>query len=88
MVKKRVKSRESRVESLVIQFVGKKIVFDKATGKKKSIYRDAPVLRINGARRIELPSDEEQKAGFSHPDALFLLSAYPKDFKRKKGRGV
>lgn len=97
----RVESRESRVKRikspnsplstpdspLVIQFVGKHKVLNKETGLEETVTRKAPTRRRNGARLIELPGSTEQKSGFTHPDAEFLLTAYPKDFKRKKSKG-
>lgn len=70
-----------------IQFIGRWRQFNKETGEFELVYREAPTRRRNGARVIELPSSTEQKKGFTHPDAEFLLTAYPRDYKRKKLKG-
>ena len=43
---------------------------------------EIPTVLINGRKRIELPSGAEQKAGFNHPDAVFLLNNYRDTFKK------
>ncbi len=76
-----------------IQYVGKKFVKDKQTGEVTETIMmpadEVPTLRINGARRFELPSGEEQLAGFYLPpkDAAFLRKAYPDQFKRPVKKG-
>ena len=82
--KKVVKSAD---QTLTIQFVGRRREIDKRTGKEKLIVREAPTKRVNGQRVFDLPSDEDQKKGFSHPDAELLLRLYPKDFKIKSPKG-
>jgi hypothetical protein len=77
----------AKPHEIVIQFVGKRKVLNKETGIEETVYREAPTLRRNGARVIELPSSTEQRKGFTHPDAEFLLTAYPKVFKRKRSKG-
>lgn len=76
-----------------IQYVGKKFVKDKQTGEVTETLMmpadEVPTLRINGSRRFELPSGEEQLAGFCLPakDAAFLRKAYPDQFKRPVKKG-
>lgn len=43
---------------------------------------EIPTVIIDGTRKIELPSGEEQLAGFYHPDAVFLMNRYRSKFKR------
>lgn len=43
---------------------------------------EVPTVLINGRKWIELPSGAEQKAGFQHPDAVFLLNNYGHLFKK------
>lgn len=83
----RKKKAVDAVQTLVIQFVGKRRELDKRTGKQKLVIREAPTQLINGQRIFDLPSDEIQKKGFSHPDAERLLQLYPKDFKVKNPKG-
>ena len=90
MNKKKINRKKTTVvdSELVIQFVGKTQVLDKETGKSKTVLAEAPTQRIQCRRVIDLPSSDEQKKGFTHPDAEFLLAVYPKDFKKvvKKGK--
>jgi hypothetical protein len=71
----------------IIQFIGKKEQLNKETGEIETVYREASTARRNGGRLIELPPATEQRKGFTHPDAEFLLTAYPREFKRKKSKG-
>ena len=73
--------------SLVIKYVGLRQRIDPKTGKSRLVLANAPTVRINGNRTIDLPSDAVQKRGFTHKDAEFLLKAYPKEFKRKVSKG-
>lgn len=73
--------------NFIIQFVGKRRVIDKKTGKIKLVPAEAARLRINGQKTFKLPAAAEQVKGFSHPDAAELLSLYPKDFKKKVKKG-
>lgn len=82
-----IENPESSDGAIVIRFVGKKPQLNKETGKVEIVYREAPTKRRNGGRIIELPSSTEQRKGFTHPDAEFLLTAYPSEFKRKKSKG-
>lgn len=88
MSRKKVKNQKPDARLPIIQFVGKRRVINKKTGKIGLVQRDAPQLIINGAKTIKLPSSDVQRAGFTHEDAAFLLSAYPKDFKRKTVKGA
>ncbi len=83
----------SEVTEPNIQYVGKKAIKDKQTGEVVNTIMmpadEVPTLRINGSRRFELPSGEEQLAGFCLPakDAAFLRKAYPDQFKRPVKKG-
>lgn len=85
------KRQKAKVENpkpeLVICFVGKRREIDKRTGKEKLVLREAPARRVNGQRIFDLPSDSDQKKGFTHPDAELLLRLYPQDFKKKTPKG-
>jgi hypothetical protein len=86
------------VPDLLIRYIGKvqKVVkediLDEETGKVKHTRgslievvaepEEVPTVLINGTRRIELPSGEEQLAGFQHEDAMFLLNNYRDKFKK------
>lgn len=72
---------------LIIRFIGKDRRDDPATGKTRFVAAKAPTQRSNGGRVIELPSSWQQKRGFAHPDAEFLLKTYPREFKRKVSKG-
>jgi hypothetical protein len=74
-------------QTLVILFVGRRREIDKTTGETKLVIREAPTRRVNGAHVFDLPSDTDQKKGFTHPDAEKLLRLYPKDFKIKTPKG-
>lgn len=74
-------------QTLTIQFVGKRREIDKKTGKEKLVLREAPTVRVNGQKVFELPSDDDQKKGFTHRDAKLLVQLYPKDFKIKSPKG-
>ncbi len=82
---------EEEVKEPNVQYVGKKRLKDKQTGEVTETIMmpadEVPTLRINGDRRFELPSGEEQLAGFYHPDAAFLRKAYPDQFKRPVKKG-
>lgn len=90
---KQTKSKKQKVKNvksdsdLIIQFVGKRRSFDKKTGKRILVPAEAPTMRKNGQRVFLLPPDEEQRAGFTHPDAAALLTLYPKEFKKKVTKG-
>lgn len=71
----------------VIRFVGKDRRDDPLTGKTRFVAAKAPTQRSNGDRIIELPSSWQQKRGFTHTDADFLLKTYPREFKRKVIKG-
>src|SRR6185369_4025319 len=71
----------------VIQFVGKREQLNKETGKAETVYREAPTRRRNGSRVIDLLSSTEQRKGFTHPDAEFLLTVYSRDYKLKVKKG-
>lgn len=83
--------REDYPQDINVQFVGKMFTRDKKTGEPvKEIIRTPehiPTFRVNGGKKIELPSGEEQLKGFYHPDAVFLKRAYPDQFKTPKKKG-
>jgi hypothetical protein len=66
-------------------FVGKKKEGGKLVGIEDPEL--VPTWRRDGSVQFKLPSGEEQLAGFYHPEAARLISAFPADFKtfRKKG---
>lgn len=74
-----------------IQYVGKKLVLNKVTGKETLELRPAEEIAQwyrDGNETFKLPSGEEQLKGFYHKDADQLIRAFSKDFKRpvKKGK--
>lgn len=70
-----------------IVFVGKSQKTDKKTGKLKMVAAEAPTKITNGKQTILLPSSTEQRTGFTHEAAEFLLSTYPRLYKRKLTKG-
>lgn len=76
-----------KTKEIVIRFVGKRKIYDGRTGRERLVAADPPTVRTNGNRIIELPSGDEQKKGFTHPDAEFLLKNYRAEFKRKTRKG-
>lgn len=76
--------QSSKSNELIIQFVGKKTVKDEKTGKEKRVLSSAPAKIINGNLIIELPSSKEQKTGFTHKNANFLIANYSNLYKKKK----
>lgn len=87
--KNKVQSSKSQVpgSELVICFVGRRREIDKKTGKEKLVIREAPERRVNGQKVFDLPPSDEQKKGFTHPDAALLLRLYKNDFKKKRSKG-
>ena len=75
--------KSNKENGLVIRFVGKTKRINPLTGRLKQFLRTAPARIINGSKTIDLPADEQQKKGFTHADALFLLKHYPQQYKRK-----
>lgn len=75
-----------------IRYVRRKLQLDKKTGAiaVQPVGPDnVPTYRKDGEMEFKLPSGEAQIAGFHHPDAVRLMRAWPKDFKRiGKGKVV
>ena len=53
----------------------------------KKVAKAAPRVINAGTKRIELPENAVQKSGFEHADAEFLLSVFPRDYKKIKVKG-
>jgi len=64
-----------------IRFVGRRV----RNGVTES--KNAPAQVKANLTFFDLPSDEEQKKGFYHPNAREIIRSYPKDYKQFVEKG-
>lgn len=70
-----------------IIFVGRREVVNKDNGKLEKVTTSAGARISDGETVIELPTPEEQKAGFYHAQAAQIIALFPADYKPVISKG-
>lgn len=70
-----------------IQFVGRRQVTNKETGKLEWLPIEAPERITDGETRIKLPATSEQRSGFYHERAAQIIALFPDDYKIPTDKG-